>query len=196
MWQKTAPLEAVFGSLSTQKSLHRRSLVMFSLSLPPPSSSSEAYFGSTSSVPRMDSSRSTQPGHGSRYIWDRVPNQSSRLPPSSSFLSVLPQYPRRPPSSLLLSKLKLLISFEIPSMNEPSSQSLSIAPRLHWTDPVSREETLARREQFRKISRRPPNHKSSTKKVAAYAKGVWERYVTHCVPHVRCKRLTAYSQIL
>jgi hypothetical protein len=114
MWQKTAPLEAVFGSLSTQKSLHRRPLLMFSLSLPPPSSSSEAYFGSTSSVPRMDSSRSTQPGHGSRYIWDRVPNQSSRLPPSSSFLSVLPQYPRRPPSSLLLSKLKLLISFEIP----------------------------------------------------------------------------------
>jgi hypothetical protein len=80
---------------------------------PPPSSSSEAYFGSTSSVPRMDSSRSTQPGHGSRYIWDRVPNQSSRLPPSFSFLSVLPQCPRRPPSSLLLSKLKLLPSFEL-----------------------------------------------------------------------------------
>jgi len=29
-------LEAVFGSLSTQKSLHRRPLLMFSLSLPPP----------------------------------------------------------------------------------------------------------------------------------------------------------------
>ena len=35
-------------------------------------------------------------------------------------------------------------------MNAPPFQTLHVPPRLHWTEPVSREETLARREKFQK----------------------------------------------
>jgi hypothetical protein len=42
---------------------------------------------------------------------------------------------------------------------------------------VSREETLAIREKFQKISWRPPNLKPKTKKVVIWAKNVWGRYL-------------------
>jgi hypothetical protein len=45
-----------------------------------------------------------------------------------------------------------------------------VHPRLHWTEPVSREETLARRERFQKIGWLPSNHKPQTKKGIATAK--------------------------
>jgi hypothetical protein len=63
-------------------------------------------------------------------------------------------------------------------MNAPPPQTLHVPPHPHWTDPVSREETLARREKFRKVGWRPPNHKPKTKRVIASAKRVWDRYVT------------------
>src|SRR2546423_7133061 len=63
-------------------------------------------------------------------------------------------------------------------MNAPALQPLPVSAPPHWTDPVSREETLARRDKFRNVGWRPPNHKPKTKKVVTYAKNVWERYVT------------------
>ena len=65
-------------------------------------------------------------------------------------------------------------------MNAPPLHTLHVSPRPHWTDPVSREETLARREKFQKVGWRPPNHKPKTKRAIAYAKRVWDRYVTCC----------------
>jgi hypothetical protein len=66
-------------------------------------------------------------------------------------------------------------------MDRPSSTSrpTSVSSRPHWTVPVSREETLARREQFRKVGWRPPNYKRKTTKNIAWAKSTWDRYVTH-----------------
>jgi len=66
-------------------------------------------------------------------------------------------------------------------MDRPSSTSrpASVSSRPHWTVPVSREETLARREQFRKVGWRPPNYKRKTTKNIAWAKSTWDRYVTH-----------------
>src|SRR2546423_21969 len=55
-----------------------------------------------------------------------------------------------------------------------------VSTRPHWTSSISPEETLKRRDKFRKIDWRPPNHKPSTKKVVAWAKTVWSRYVTRC----------------
>jgi hypothetical protein len=81
-------------------------------------------------------------------------------------------------------------------------QSLPVSGRPHWTDPVSREETLKRREKFRQVGWRPPNHKPKTKKNIAYAKSVWDRYVTRCgspMPYVlsQCERLTCvFSDIV
>src|SRR5580698_5632798 len=65
-------------------------------------------------------------------------------------------------------------------MNAPPLQTLHVPPRPHWTDPESREETLARREKFQKVDWRPLNHKPKTKRAIAYAKRVWDRYVTCC----------------
>jgi hypothetical protein len=62
-------------------------------------------------------------------------------------------------------------------MNVPPLQPRPIPPRSHWTEPVSREETLARREKFRKIGWLPPNHKPKTKKVIATVKRLWDKYV-------------------
>jgi hypothetical protein len=61
-------------------------------------------------------------------------------------------------------------------MNVPL-QTCPVPPRPHWTEPVSREETLARREKFRKIGWLPPNFKPKTKKAIATAKRLWDRYV-------------------
>ena len=49
-------------------------------------------------------------------------------------------------------------------MNVPPLQPGPVPSRPHWTEPVSREETLARREKFQKIGWLPPNHKPKTKK--------------------------------
>ena len=62
-------------------------------------------------------------------------------------------------------------------MNVPPLQPRPVPPRPHWTEPVSREETLARREKFQKIGWLPPNHKPKTKKVIATAKRLWDKYV-------------------
>jgi hypothetical protein len=62
-------------------------------------------------------------------------------------------------------------------MNTPPLQPQPVTPRSHWTDPVSREETLAIRGKFRKVGWRPPNHKPATTKNIAYAKSLWNRYV-------------------
>ena len=62
-------------------------------------------------------------------------------------------------------------------MNVPPLQARPVPPRPHWTEPVSREETLARREKFQKISWLPPNHKLKTKKGIATVKRLWDKYV-------------------
>src|SRR5271170_53589 len=62
-------------------------------------------------------------------------------------------------------------------MNVPPSRPRPVPPRPHWTEPVSREETLARREKFQKIGWLPPNHKPKTKKIIATAKRLWDKYV-------------------
>jgi hypothetical protein len=62
-------------------------------------------------------------------------------------------------------------------MNVPPLRPLPVPSRPHWTEPVSREETLARREKFQKIGWLPPNHKPKTKKVIATAKRLWDKYV-------------------
>src|SRR5271156_3323673 len=61
-------------------------------------------------------------------------------------------------------------------MNVPP-QTCPVPLRPHWTEPVSREETLARREKFRKVGWLPPNHKPKTKKIIATAKRLWDKYV-------------------
>jgi len=63
-------------------------------------------------------------------------------------------------------------------MSAISSQSRTVSHRQHWTVPVSHEETLAVREKFQKIGWCPPNHKPKTKKIVAWAKNVWDRYLT------------------
>jgi hypothetical protein len=65
-------------------------------------------------------------------------------------------------------------------MSRPSSNSrpASVSSHPHWTVLVPREETLKRREKFRKVGWRPPNHKPNTTKVVARAKSLWDRYVT------------------
>ena len=62
-------------------------------------------------------------------------------------------------------------------MEAPSLQLTANPPRSHWTLSVSREETLAIREKFRKVDWRKPNHKLKTTKVIARVKKIWDRYV-------------------
>jgi hypothetical protein len=62
-------------------------------------------------------------------------------------------------------------------MNVTLLRPRPIPRRPHWTEPVSREETLARREKFQKIGWLPPNHKPNTKKGIATVKRLWDRYV-------------------
>jgi hypothetical protein len=50
-------------------------------------------------------------------------------------------------------------------------------PREHRSVPVRREETLAVRDQFRRVGWRPPNHKPKTTKLVTSAKSLWDRYV-------------------
>jgi hypothetical protein len=57
-------------------------------------------------------------------------------------------------------------------MNLPPLQPCPAPSRPH-TEPVSREETLARREKFQKIGWFAPNHKPKTKEVIATAKMLW-----------------------
>jgi len=62
-------------------------------------------------------------------------------------------------------------------MNAPPLPTRPVPPRPHWTEPVSREEKLARQEKFQKIGWLPPNHKPKTKKGIATAKRLWDKYV-------------------
>ncbi|KAL8736770.1 MAG: hypothetical protein Q9166_000136 [cf. Caloplaca sp. 2 TL-2023] len=57
-------------------------------------------------------------------------------------------------------------------MEAPSLQLTANPPRSYWTLPVSREETLALREKFRKVGWRKPNHISKTTKIIARAKKI------------------------
>jgi len=41
-------------------------------------------------------------------------------------------------------------------MNAPPFQTLHVPPRPHWTEPVSCEEILARREKFQNVGWRSP----------------------------------------
>ena len=113
-----------------------------------PSLFRSSYFGSSGSVPEMDFSRPTL----------RVMARGLR-----------PCLPRRPPSNL-----RLRLSFQLdpgfkPRMHHHCNPSpVSVSP--HWTDAVSRRETSARRDKFRNVGWRPPNHKSKTKTVITYAK--------------------------
>jgi len=63
-------------------------------------------------------------------------------------------------------------------MSEIPLQSRPVPQRQHWTVPVSREETLAVREKFRRVGWRAPNHKPKTAKIVAWAKNLWDRYLT------------------
>jgi hypothetical protein len=89
-----------------------------------------------------------------------------------AYLSTLPSLNSSvsSPSSQIQASSHEQIIVDIPSY-------LSLSSRPHWTAPVSREETLARREQFRKIGWRPPNHKPKTTKGITWAKSIWDRYV-------------------
>ena len=49
--------------------------------------------------------------------------------------------------------------------------------RLYWTASVSREETLAVREIFRKADWRQLTYEPSMTKVVVWAKRLWDRYV-------------------
>jgi hypothetical protein len=100
-------------------------------------------------------------------------------------LGLRPRLPihRRPLSSGVYS----LFSRTHASSHERTTIATPPCPRPHWTEPVSREETLARREKFQKIGWLPPNHKPKTKKVIATAKRLWDKYVIRgchlCLQH-------------
>jgi hypothetical protein len=81
---------------------------------------------------------------------------------------------RRPLSSGVYS---LFSGTQAQVMNVPPLQPRPVPPRPHWTELVSREERVARREKFRKIGWLPPNHKPKTKIVIATAKRLLEKYV-------------------
>jgi hypothetical protein len=85
-------------------------------------------------------------------------------------------------------------------MNAPSLQTLHVPPCLHWIDPVSREEELARREKFQKVGWRPPNHKPKTKGPSRMRRecGIGRNLLQVTFTYVlsRYERLTACSQIL
>jgi hypothetical protein len=63
-------------------------------------------------------------------------------------------------------------------MSEIPLQSRPVPHRQRWTVPVSREETLAVQEKFRRVDWRAPNHKPKTTKIVAWAKNLWDRYLT------------------
>jgi hypothetical protein len=62
-------------------------------------------------------------------------------------------------------------------MNVPPLHPRPVPPHPHWTESISREETLVRREKFRKIGWLPPNLKPKTKKAIATAKRLWDKHV-------------------
>jgi hypothetical protein len=77
--------------------------------------------------------------------------------------------------------------------------SLLVSDRSHWTDPVSREETLARGENSDVLTNGHRNHKpQKTKKIIAFAENVWDRYVTRCGPPlpVCCDCVSARLRVL
>jgi hypothetical protein len=62
-------------------------------------------------------------------------------------------------------------------MSTPSLRLSPVPHRPYWTASVSREETLAVREKFRKADWRQLNHKPSTTKVVVWVKRLWNRCV-------------------
>ncbi len=92
--QKTAALGAVFGVLSTTLASPYAKLQRFRASVgrlfltffpPPPILSQGTYFGSLTSEPEIGFSRFFA-GHGSRHMWDSVPNLSIAFPSASLFV--------------------------------------------------------------------------------------------------------------
>ena len=82
-------------------------------------------------------------------------------------------------------------------MNAPSLKPRPVPPRPHWTEPASREETLARREKFQKISWLPPNHKPKTTKGIATVKRLWDKYVIYgCCLYLRGVTVRAANGVL
>jgi hypothetical protein len=61
-----------------------------------------------------------------------------------------------------------------------SMQPRSLVLHPHWTDPISREEILARHEKFRKVGWFPLNYKPKTKRVISCAKRLRYGYVSCC----------------
>ena len=74
-------------------------------------------------------------------------------------------------------------------MNALSSQSRTVSSHQRQTIPILHEETLALWEKFRKVGWHRPNHKPSTAKIVAWAKNLWDRYVTlDDLSHLSCIR--------
>jgi hypothetical protein len=148
--------------LSSQSSFPHLFLRTFFFATPPFPSPlpKKAYFGSTTSVLKMDSSQAMCGSWLAAYI------------------GRLPQAPSLSPRQTWTSSPSSSANFKPLAMDQPSRQSRHSSPQLHWTVPVAREETLAVREKFRKMGWRPPIHKPSTSKVVARAKSLWDRYMT------------------
>ena len=129
-----------------------RPWVTFStLPSPLPSLLRATTFGSSSSVPKMDLSRST--------LWVMA-GGIYRMPFPSGFR---PSLPSRPPS-LSLGVYSLFSRIHVSSHGRTIIAIPACLFRPHWTIPVSREETLTIREKFRAVSWRQPNHKPNTTK--------------------------------
>jgi hypothetical protein len=179
--QKTAPLGAVFGVLSTAPQhvgprrfrLLRQALTVSSLHvqagswtfLPPfpPPLRQGTYFGLLDKGPIL-APRLLNPK------WTSL---------SISYISWLAVYMRLCPhlsialafASLLDLPLWAWVFTLFPAepehsiMSEIPLQSRPIPHRQHWTVPVGREKTLAVRKRFRRVNWRAPNHKPKTTKI-------------------------------
>jgi hypothetical protein len=67
----------------------------------------------------------------------------------------------------LSSGVYLLSEPQVMDMDASPLEPRPVSFRPHWIDPVPREETLAVRENFRKVGWRQTNHKPSTTKIVA-----------------------------
>lgn len=106
-------------------------------------------------------------------------------------------YARLPTLPSLSSNVTFLSSQSRPQvMNALSSQSHTVSSRPYQTIPVPREETLTLWGKFRKVGWHRPNHKPSTTKIVAWAKNLWDRYVTlDDLSHLSCIRARVTDDI-
>jgi hypothetical protein len=81
-------------------------------------------------------------------------------------------------------------------MTMPSLRSSIVSQYPHRTVPVSREETLVVREKLRKISWRKPIHKPNTTTVVAWAKTLWDRYLTPSDLHLSSFRVHVTDDVV